>query len=179
MNITIDERTLKDLNLDQATACLIVLKASNVALPKELDDYLRTKGLLVFDRISKATLERLRYLYLANEGVVLTESKRKMFKELEEAYPQFDQSRPLRDGSDKVMRRYFKAINDDPERHKEVLDALEREKQARVVRRARGQFVESWKNLSKYIETEGWKLYEKELPAEATKLSLGYGEQEL
>lgn len=179
MNITIDERTIQDLNLDQATACLIVLKASNVPLPPELNKYLETKGLLVFDRVSKATLERLRYMYLASEGIVLTESRRKMFKELEEAYPQFDQSRPLRDGSDKVMRRYLKAINDDPEKHKEVLEAIEREKQARLVRRTKGQFVESWKNLSKYVETEGWKLYTKELPKEVSQISIGYGEQEL
>lgn len=175
MTITFNNQYAKDLGLSQTDAILLIMLNEGAEIEEELLQYLTKKSLVFAGHPSKVIMDRLMYTY--SDGI--TAQADSMFRELVEAYPEFDGSRPLRNHSNKIRGRYLRLIGYSPERHRDVLQALEREKKMRIARRAKGEFVESWKSFAKYIETEGWNLYPDTIPEEKMEVRIGYGEQEL
>lgn len=159
------------ISLDQAVC--IVLYDHGIELSPSMMSSLQNDGILLGNHVSKVVLDRL------NGEIITGKVDNSVFKELLEVYPKFDHLRPLQDVSEKVRQRYLKKVSSDPELHNLVIAAIKREIKYRALRLTKGEFVESWKNLSKYIDTEGWNRYSEELPEDKIQLTPGYGEQEL
>lgn len=173
MTITFDSEAAEQLKIPFDLAVAIVLHDHGVDLSPSVFEELKKIGVLIGDNVSKVVLDRLK------GQIQLDSSVEGMFEELIENYPEFDGLRPLRDASDRLKHQYLRKVLANPDLHKTVLNALKREKKARAVRLSRGDFVEAWKSLSKYIQTEGWNRYLHDLPEEKMKTGTGYGEQEL
>lgn len=175
MKIEFSKQSSDALDISVSQAVLLILHNEGFQLEESLIEYLSKEGLLIAGKPSKVLLDRLHYSFNDQIPVELDT----LFRELLTTYPEFDNLRPLRDTSDKVRRRYLKTINYSPEAHKRVIEALEREKRLRQARRSRGEFVESWKSLSKYVENEGWNLYPDTIEETRYEPHIGYGEHEL
>lgn len=173
MTITFDSTAAEQLRIPPDLAAAIVLYDHGVELSEGVLIALKESGVLIGDNVSKVLLDRL------NGSIKVPHEESGVFEELVSKYPEFDHLRPLHDTSEKVRARYLRKVLADPGLHKNVLAAIEREIRYRAVRLSRGEFVEAWKNLSKYIETEGWNRYLKDIPEERIVTGTGYGEQEL
>lgn len=172
MTITFDSAAAEQLKIPPDLAVAIVLYDYGVELSPGIVNELRKLGVLIGGNISKVILDRL-------NGTITIPNSSQEFEELLAQYPEFDHLRPLHDTSEKVKGRYLRKVFAVPGLHKAVLEAIDREKQSRHLRLARGEFVEAWKSLSKYVETEGWNKYMKELPEDRLSTGTGYGEREL
>lgn len=173
MKIEFDSYALEYLKITPVVACLAVLLDSGVELPDSCINELRKANIMVGNNVSKVALFRLqgKITYDVVDDTI--------FNELLAEYPKFDNSRPLHDTSEKVKAKYLRRMQNDLELHNKVLEAIRREIKHRHIRFMKGEFVEAWKSLSKYIETEGWNRYLEELPPDKITLGTGYGEQEL
>lgn len=173
MTITFDSTAAEELGIPLDLAAAIVLYDHGVEINPLIYQELKRSGVLIGGHISKIILDRLK------GSIQVDHADSGKFDEILAEYPEFDHLRPLHDTSDKIKGRYLRKVLARPELHNEVLEAIRREKRYRAIRLARGEFIEAWKNLSKYIETEGWNKYMKDLPEEKVKTGTGYGEQEL
>lgn len=175
MIIKFNEEDLVALNLTADIAAFLILYNSGFPVNQDVLEIVKRKhGVLIDGKVSKVILDRLQ------GKIALVESdKVGAFEDLLEKYPKFDHLRPLHDISSKLKAKYLKRVSDDPGLHKRVLEALRRECEYREVRHSKGEFVEAWKSLSRYIETEGWNRYNEDLPKESVTMTPGYGEHEL
>jgi hypothetical protein len=175
MIIKFNEEELIPLSITADEACFLILYDRGYPVSQDVLEKLRKRpGVLIEGRVSRVILDRLQ------GSLALIESdKPSSFEELLEEYPKFDHLRPLHDVSSKLKAKYLKRVSNDPTLHKRIIEAIKRECDYREVRRSKGEFVEAWKSLSRYIETEGWNRYNEDLPKEAVTMTPGYGEREL
>ena len=173
MIITFDSAAAEQLKIPLDLAVAIVLYDHGVELTPGVLEELKGEGLLIGNHVSDAIIQRL------NGDIKIPSDLSGAFEELLKTYPEFDHLRPLHDTSEKLKSKYLRKVTINPGLHKEVLASIDREKRYRAIRLSRGEFVEAWKSLSKYIDTEGWNRYLKDLPEERVVTGTGYGEQEL